>query len=184
MPTLLTYSFELDAAEVVRASQAIEKRARRPGPTLLLFGAVFAVPVIAAVNGSFGAVVRPYLLIMVAIFLVALAWPFVQRRRLHGLFANTPSFQGPQTYRLGEENLELSTPLAQSHVRWDALVEVAETEEFFLFYFSKKRAYYLPKVAVGGPEDQEKLRQVIEARVGARAHVGEAALGAPAPNDR
>ena len=54
-------------------------------------------------------------------------------------------------------------------MRWDALVEAAETDEFFLFYYSKKCAYYLPKRVVGGPEDQAVLRAFIRQHAGTRA---------------
>ena len=44
---------------------------------------------------------------------------------------------------------------------WSGMFAVKETPSMFLFYYSKRRAYYLPKRAVGNPEEIAEIRERI-----------------------
>ena len=167
--TTLSYQLTLDPAETVRASRAVEHRARRPGPTLALFGICLAPIVGAFVTKTVDRVLPPYLLVLGVVGLGALAWPLVQRYRLRRLYADTPSLRGDQRYVLTPEQFECANALAHSAMRWEGLTEIAETDEFFLFYFSKKVAYFLPKKVIGGAAEEERLRSFLRDRVGTRA---------------
>ena len=120
----------------------------------------------------------PYLLVLAVVGVGALVWPLIQRHRLRRLYTDTPSLRGDQTYVLTPDQLECANALAHSVMRWDGLTEIAETDEFFLFYFSKKRAYYLPKAVVGGAAEEERLRSFLRDRVGTRAHLDGGEVGA------
>jgi hypothetical protein len=169
-PSPLSYQFVLDAAETVRASQAVARRARRRGLVLALYGICFAPIAVAVVTETVDRVLPPYLLVLAVILVGALAWVPIQRYRLRRLYAETPSLRGLQTYVLNTDQFECANDLSHSTMQWDAFTEVAETSEFFLFYLAKKRAYYLPKTAVGGASEEDRLRQFITSQLGARAH--------------
>jgi hypothetical protein len=168
---ILSYQVVLDPAETVRASQAIERRARRRGPVLALYGLCLAPIAIAVATQTMDRVLPPYLLVLAVILVGAVAWPPIQRYRLRRLYAETPSLRGFQMYELSTDHFECSNALSHAVMQWDAFTEVAETDEFFLFYFAKKRAYYLPKAVIGGTSEEERLRQFLTDRLGARAHV-------------
>ena len=178
LPSTLSYQVVLDPAETIRASQAIERRARRPGPVLALYGICLAPIAVAVATQTVDRVLPPYLLVMAVIFIGAVAWPPIQRYRLRRLYAETPSLRGFQTYVLTTDHFECANALSHAVMQWDAFTEVAETEEFFLFYFAKKRAYYLPKAVIGGASDEERLRQFVTDRLGVRAHLEGGQLSA------
>ena len=50
---------------------------------------------------------------------------------------------------------------------WSDIVRCVETDEFFLFFYNKRMAHYLPKRAIGLVEAQA-IRELIEAHRGAR----------------
>lgn len=101
--------------------------------------------------------------------LAVLSLPAIQRWQYRRAYAQTPSLRLPQVYRFTDDSLEMVNDLARAEMRWDALVEAAETGEFFLFYYSKKCAYFLPKRVVGAEDAQAELREFVRARVNDRA---------------
>jgi hypothetical protein len=109
-----------------------------------------------------------WLLGLVALFLLTLQWltPRIQRWQLRRAYAETPNFVG---LRSTSSRRGPSSPEGGDHqVRWDGFVEAAETDEFFLFFYSKRCAYYVPKRAVGKGIYQSALRGLLRAKLGRR----------------
>jgi hypothetical protein len=83
-----------------------------------------------------------------------------------------PGQQGRHRLRLGERGLELENTQQTVRLAWEAIQRAEEKGGFFLLYFGRKAAYYLPRRA---------LDAAGEARVRAllRRHLGERAPLAP-----
>lgn len=167
----LTYQFQIEPAQLVRASSAVTRRAQRPGPTLALMAVALAPIAFAVVTEQVDRVLPPYLLVVTTIGLLSLGVMWLHRFRLRRQVTETPLMRGVQSYRLTVDHLECTSELGFSSLRWEAITEAAETEEFFLFYFVKDRAYFLPKAVVGGPLEEERLRAFLRARLGPRARL-------------
>ena len=169
MSNPLVFELVLDPAETVRAGQEIERR----DPSwqswrLWAFWLLIPLTMIVAFRWpirALGAVLGA------AIFggLVALLTPALRRRRVRRAYAATPALAGPQRYEFTDDGLALSNASVSNLVRWSAFVQAAETPEFFLLYYSKRCAYYLPR-RIMGPEAQiDALRELLRSRLGDRA---------------
>lgn len=167
--TSLTYEFRVDPSETVRASQYIRRRQR--------FGWLrWAVwPMLLGLAVLYRATDVPWrdlwLLGVAALFLAALtlATPWVQRRQLQRAYSETPSLREPQVYRFSDAGLAITGGPATVTLGWDAIVEALETPEFFLLFYSKRCAYYVPKRSIGGIAEEEALRVLLREHLGTRA---------------
>ena len=85
------------------------------------------------------------------------------------LYASAPALNGPQRYEFTADGLAISNAGVQNLVRWSAFVEAAETSEFFLLYYAKNCAYYLPRRIMGTEEQVDAVRRLLRERLGDRA---------------
>jgi hypothetical protein len=86
---------------------------------------------------------------------------------------------GEQSYEFTRAGLEMFNTGARTSLRWDALLAAAETDEFFLFYFAKRRAYYMPKHAVRDAATLDGLKRLLHQQMGKSAS-GVRPAGEPA----
>lgn len=169
MPLTHTYQFRLEPAETVRAARHVQRR--QP-----LAWAIWLVwPALAALTLLYWATGTPlrdlWLLGIVAGGLLGMQViaPFVQRWQVGRAYAETPGLREPQRYELTTAGLVMAGGAASTTLGWDAILEVTETSEFYLFFYSKRCAYYLPKRVVGGAVDQRSLRTLLRTHLGVRA---------------
>jgi hypothetical protein len=104
-----------------------------------------------------------YLALVWAIVLVFV--PIAQRVAVSRLYRTTPSLQQEQTHQFSELGFRTTNPLANTDFRWDAIVRMAETRDFFLFYVSKSIAIFLPK-RVLQPGELHDLRALLKTQLG------------------
>jgi hypothetical protein len=169
-----TYEFRLDPAETVRAIHDVQ---RRRGFAFLHSSrwdwAIWAVFVAMAVLYFFLPVdLRPLWLIgVIAFFLAGLISfvPWIVRGQLRREYRDNPSLQGPQVYQFSDAGLTITAGATMLTLGWDAFVDAAETPAFFLFYYTKRQAYYFPKRAVSDEQELHRLRELIRAKMGERA---------------
>lgn len=76
-------------------------------------------------------------------------------------------FPGEEVRELSEEGLYWSSARGAQHVTWDAVREVAETEEFFLLYTEGTSVCFIPKHAIP-IELEEPVRALLARRFSAR----------------
>jgi YcxB-like protein len=169
MTNPLTFELVLDPAETVRASQEIERRARTRGALgLWLFWLL--IPLSMAI--SFRAPARVLLaclaLMGIAVLLAAVL-PAIRRRQVRNVYAGTPALAGPQRYEFTQDGLAVSNESVSNLIRWSGFVEAAETPEFFLLYYSKKCAYYVPRRILGSEEQVDAVRRLLRERLTERA---------------
>jgi YcxB-like protein len=72
--------------------------------------------------------------------------------------------RGDHTIELAEGGLRESGQVTATVIRWSAIVRVVETADFFLFYYTKSSAFYLPLSAVP-PTDLGAVRAFLSAHV-------------------
>jgi hypothetical protein len=169
MTAPLTYEFQIDSAETVRASRAVHRRQRFAWLVWAIWPLLLALAVLYLASGVPWQ--NLWLLGVVALFLLTLQWltPWIQRWRLRRAYAETPNLRGPQVYRFSDAGLSITGGAATVTLGWDSFVEAAETDEFFLFFYSKRYAYYVPKRVVGKGIYQSALRGLLRAKLGPRA---------------
>lgn len=165
----LTFELQLDPAETVRATQIVLRR--RP------FGWTerWALPLFVAFGLLFIALGTPWQelwllgIVVIGLGLLQVVIPIVQRRQLRRTYADTPSLRGPQVYRFSGSGLAMTGGASSTTLGWDSFVEALETPEFFLFYYSKNAAFYLPKRVTIDERQRAALRELLRAHLGSRA---------------
>ena len=159
---MFTYPLTLSATEVSRASEAVLGRHRRwPAfQYLYLVGGILAIPILAindAPRWTFDSTVGA----LIAIALGATGLRVFQQRQLRRALATGPGLAEPQQIQLDITGLSLRNSVETTQYAWPAFLEVAETDEFFLFYRAPQVAIYLPKRVVGDATAQEALRGLL-----------------------
>jgi hypothetical protein len=76
-----------------------------------------------------------------------------------------PNTRHPLTHILDEAGFHVRSHTANVDLRWDGLHKVRETPDLFLFYYSARLAYYLPKRALDGEAEAERLQAWIRAQL-------------------
>lgn len=78
---------------------------------------------------------------------------------------NDPNVAHPFTYEFGDSGLRLKLHTLSSELRWAGMARIRETADMFLFYYSPRTAYFLPKRAIGPGSEIEALRGWIRLRL-------------------
>jgi hypothetical protein len=169
MTAPLTYQFYLDPAETVRASRLVLQRARFAWMHRFTWPLLLGLAVLSLATGHSWRDLQ--LLGIVALLLgsLQLLAPIIQRWQIRRSYAEMPTAREAQVFHISGAGLKMSAGTASTTIGWDVVLEARETREFFLFFFAKRRAYYLPKRAVGGAEDQRILRDSLRTALGSRA---------------
>jgi hypothetical protein len=169
---LLRFEFRVDPAETVRASRLLSRRGVVRGVLARTQWMVWPMLVLLAMLYRHNGVPwrDMWLLFATAAFLALLSFgaPILQRRQLARAYAASRILREPQVYEFTPERLNIQGGPAATTLAWNAIVEADETDEFFLLFFGKRSAYYLPKRVV--PADQHPtLRQLLRDALGDRA---------------
>ncbi len=83
---------------------------------------------------------------------------------------NNPNVTDGFLHTLSDDGYRVQCGSVDSIVGWAGVVQVVETEEFFLIYISKKQAYFLPKRVLKTAEIEEVHAKLSE-HLGTRAHL-------------
>jgi len=106
----------------------------------------------------------PWLLL--GAFYLALV-PLMQRTWARKATEYDPSLRGPQTRIVDESGVEVRGANSHQHLSWPDLRRIAEGPEFFLFFYNKRMAHYLPKRVLDAAEIGV-VRELAQANAGAR----------------
>jgi hypothetical protein len=169
MSAPLTYQFHLDPAETVRASRLVLQRGGFARLRWLVWPLLLGMAMLYLATGYSWRDLQ--LLGIAALFLgsLELLAPIIQRWQVRRTFAEMPTARETQVFRFSDTGLQMSAGASSTTVGWDVVQEARETREFFLLFFAKRRAYYLPKRAVGSADDQRILRDLLRTALGSRA---------------
>jgi YcxB-like protein len=168
MGNSLVFELALDPGETVRAGQAIQERARARSNTFWLYWLIIPAAGVLTWRASVRTIMSLAIVVGI-VLLVALVSPALRRRQVRRLYAGTPALAGAKRYEFNEEGLTLSNASASHLLRWSAFVQAAETPEFFLLYYSKGCAYYLPRRGIGSETQVDAVRQLLRDQLGERA---------------
>ena len=72
-----------------------------------------------------------------------------------------PAVHHPITHAIETSSLKVTSKVAETRLKWEGLFKVRETPDLFLFYYSDRIAYYLPKRVIGGQEEVDRVRRSI-----------------------
>jgi hypothetical protein len=175
----IVISFQPDAAETVRASQVAQRRGRFGWIDWVIWPSLLGLALMYRLSGV------PWrqlgLLYFVAIFLVALTVgaPWLQRRQLRRAYTESPIMRDSQRYEFSPEGFVIRGGPAATTLGWDAIREAVETDEFFLLFFARKAAYYVPKQAVADSQSATNLRVLLHSALGPRAREIRPAVDVP-----
>lgn len=123
---------------------------------VLALGTVLAA--LSAIWGDFGSTLSLSPLIILVGFLYFRFGAITGFIRGWQVERTDPNVHHPITHTFDETGLRISMKTAESHLRWDGLFKIRETNETFLFYYTKTVAYFLPKRAIVGEGEVESLR--------------------------
>ena len=167
-------TFDFDAAEHYRATRVVTSRSSM---RYVVWGFVALSPVVLAWNvlphlddaspGDLLLSALPW--ILMPVFWLAVL-PMLQRRAAHRISTRDASVRGPQTRIVDVEGYHSRGNGVSVDVPWHAMARGAEVEQFFLFYYNKQFAYYLPK-RVLSPADIVTVRALMRERLQDRAEV-------------
>jgi hypothetical protein len=114
-------------------------------------GFFVVLPVLIVLFGVVrGASLGSYLLNNLAFVLfgpliVFVGFPYTYRLTVSRAHKNNALLAKPQTFELTADHLVMRGPLHNSDVNWNAISQVVETRDTFLFFVSKYNAYFIPK---------------------------------------
>jgi hypothetical protein len=165
-------TYEFDWREHYRASREVAGRMW----TRWLGWGFAAVALVLATLNYFAAAGRVSAL---GIFLNILPWiavgtawvaliPYTQRRAAKRLSSRDPSVKGPQTRTLDADGYHSRGNGVALDIPWHAMLRAVETSDFFLFFYNKQCAYYLPKRVLNATEI-DKARALLKEGLGDRA---------------
>lgn len=166
--------FDFDSSEYYRALRVVSRHTAARWLSWG-FGALALVLAAVSVRDGWGRV-SP-----VALFLNALPWvllgvfwvaflPISQRRAARSLPKRDASVQGPQERTVDASGFHSRGNGVALDVPWHAMVQGLESDEFFLFFYSKQLAYYLPKRVLSGTQIEE-VRTLMRSGLGERARL-------------
>ena len=95
----------------------------------------------------------------------------IERIRIKRQLNSSKLAEGSYTYVFDEQGFSIGGELAQSELKWAAIIKAVETEKDFYFYTSKKFAQIVPKRAFASQSDIDQVRQLTGSALGERARV-------------
>src|SRR5579864_6544945 len=176
--------FEFDPSEHYRASRAVT----RLTPARYYSWASLALAIVlvawALMWLASGQTLRDQLVILLPWVAIAIFWagiiPFTQWRLARKLSKRDPSVLGAQERIVDSEGYHSRGNGVALDIPWHVLHKVVETDAFFLFFYNKRCAYYVPKRAIS-VEEVAAVRKLSRAALKDRARLSVADVG-PTPS--
>ena len=105
-------------------------------------------------------------------FYLSMPW-LVARVTARRALRDEPSVRGQQTRIISSAGLEVRGTNYLQQFTWSDIVRTVETPEFFLFFYNRRAAKYLPKRALGEAET-EALRDLVRAHAATKHRLAPA----------
>jgi len=106
------------------------------------------------------------LLLMPALPLVVL--PLLTALNIRRLRQRHAWLRGVLQYVISEDAFEAHGDGFDVRLRWDVVLKVIETRNYFLFYVSPVAAHIIPKACAASPADVEDLRRIVHTALGTK----------------
>jgi YcxB-like protein len=170
----VTSVFEFDSSEYYRALRVVSRHTAARWVSWGFAALALVLAVLAIRDGWWRT--SP-----VALFLNALPWvllgvfwvvflPVSQRWAARRLPKRDASVRGPQERTVDADGFHSRGNGVALDVPWHAMLRGVESDEFFLFFYSKQLAYYLPKRVLSSTQIGE-VRAMMRSGLGGRARL-------------
>ncbi|MFI3172354.1 MAG: YcxB family protein [Eubacteriales bacterium] len=100
-------------------------------------------------NGAMISVNQSSLAILAIGVVFVFGQPIILWNRARQQVKRTPMFRKPIHYELSEEGIRVTQDDQESNVPWDTIVKVTATNSCIIIYFTRMRAFILPKSDLG-----------------------------------
>lgn len=142
-----TYEYELTAPLWLRGQKAVIRRTRffRWVDTLLIVMPLLFVGLSMFAGLSFLSALRHNLFVLIlmpSLGLFGTKW--LNKWQIRKTLGSNPAIGGRKSFALTEEGFSVKGDAGVCEVRWNAILRIAETPEFFLFYTLPRVAHFLP----------------------------------------
>lgn len=130
---------------------------------VLVLSASLTLALVAAGDWTFVAQLGPLTLLV-----SVLTWRFpTLTGRIHAwrIRRADPNVGHPMTHTFDDSGFRIGMRTGSTELKWAGLNRVRETPDTFLFYYSRRTAYFLPKRLVGNSEDSAELSNWIRSRL-------------------
>lgn len=179
-PPSRTYTFEWRPGEHARVTSLLVREQFGSGVRrvikwgvvgVLILGAFVAIA--SALSGASAEALR------LGVLVVAVSAMVLGFGRIAGwiqawqLKRHDPNVGHPITHCLDESGYHVATRTTDIDLRWSGLHKVRETPDWFMVYYSRRLAYYLPKRALTNPQEVAELRAWIRAQLPSDVSYGE-----------
>ncbi len=166
--------FDFDAREAYRAARAVTRLTPLRYFSWVLAAlavCLFAWTVIPAWGkaDTFSLLLSGLPYLVLAVFWLFLL-PLSQRRATRKMPDRDASLRGPQAREIDAVGYHSRGNGVALDVPWHAMARGVETAEFFLFFYNKQCAYYLPKRTLSEAQAVE-VRSLMHSALGQRARV-------------
>ncbi|NUO64714.1 MAG: YcxB family protein [Gemmatimonadaceae bacterium] len=165
--------FTVTPAMVYRAQRAIQRHVRwiRWMGYLVVGGYPLAIIALTlAYGGTIRGAIRANWIWMLAFPLLwFVVLPLLQRWTAVRTVRSTRTLQGDHAYTFAPDGVTVVTAVSTSQLAWSAFVRAVETPEFVLLFQNHITAMFIPRTAFDGPAELQAWRDLVAARIGARA---------------
>ena len=80
-------------------------------------------------------------------------------------YTREPKFHQEILWSFKPEGAFAKTPFSDGNLQWAAFREFVETKEFFLLYITQWQFYIIPKRALTGEDDEQRLHDLFNERI-------------------
>ena len=122
----------------------------------LVFAAV--VTAATAISGDLTSTLQLGPLVIIVAVLTSKFPEITGRLQAWRVGRSDPNVGHPIVHAFGPLGLRVGMRTVDAELKWSGMHKVRETSDMFLFYYSKRLAYYLPKRVVETPEVAAELR--------------------------
>lgn len=166
----MEFRSQFDTQEFLRASKAVERvTSKRHLVWLLALGAPVFIAGISLIGGYFDAVdpvwmrvpLWPWLFFPLLSFV---GIPLLVRWQLLRAVKANPRLPCEMVRIVTADGLECRDDGTAARFEWRAIERVVATDEFYLFFYTKKCAYFLPRRLVGAQE-RTQLHTLLRDRI-------------------
>jgi hypothetical protein len=129
----------------------------------LVFAAV--VTAAAAISGDMTSTLQLGPLVIIVAVLTSRSPAITGWLQAFRVGRSDPNVGHPLVHTFSPVGLRVGMHTVDTELKWSGMHKVRETPDMFLFYYSKRLAYYLPKRVVEPPEVAAQLPQWIRAHL-------------------
>ncbi len=167
-----SFTFDWQPGEHARVTALLIREQFSSGPWRILKWAVVLVLVLSAsltlATAAAGDLDSALRLGPLTLIVSALTWKLpilTGRLQAWRVRRSDPNVGHPITHTLDDSGLHIAMHTLNAELKWAGMNRVRETPEMFLFHYTRRTAYFLPKRVVGPAEDSAGLAEWIRTRL-------------------